>query len=204
MEAKPAMSEGTGRIEAFSDGVFAVAMTLLVIEIAVPAGTPETNAGLRTALWHNWPRYYAYLNSFGTVLLMWMMHHSIFKFYKRTTAPLMLLNGLLLLLIVFLPYPTRTLSEFVLTPARDTAIQFYVGFFFVISLAFNLLLRVSLYRRDKLHEAHHDEGLRQLYRKQLVGLALNGTAAAVSFFLPWAALALNFFTWIYWATRVGR
>lgn len=203
MAISTAAGESTARIEAFSDGVFSIAITLLTMSIVVAPGTAPTNAGLVAALLHNWPDYYAYLNSFATVLLMWMMHHSIFKLYKRTTRALMLANGLLLFLVALLPYPTKTLSQFITTPARDAAVQFYLCYFLLISGAFNLLLALSLHRREKLHEHEGEAPLRHLYHSQRLGLLLNGAAAAVSFLNPLLGLGINFATWVYWATRVG-
>ena len=97
-----------GRVEAFSDGVFAVAATLLIFNITIDkAGT----GGLLTALLAAWPKYAAYVASFLTIGVMWINHHSLFERIARVNRPLIFLNLLLLMAIVFLPFPTAVLGS---------------------------------------------------------------------------------------------
>ena len=103
---------GTGRIEAFSDSVFAVAITLLTLEIALPelpVGGPIPNlSGLVFSLW---PEFISYLVSFMVIGLFWIVHHRIFRLIVRSDFTLLWLNLLLLMCIVFLPFPTELLAE---------------------------------------------------------------------------------------------
>src|SRR3954468_12640120 len=91
----------TGRIEAFSDGVFAIAATLLVLEITVPlqaSGDPLKTVGeLWEQLTHQWPHYLAYFMGFSTIVIMWINHHNLFRLIRRSTHGLLLWNSLLLL-----------------------------------------------------------------------------------------------------------
>jgi uncharacterized membrane protein len=92
----------TGRIEAFSDGVFAVAITLLVFDLKVPQiSTGGTNPviDLGNALFKQWPSYLAFVTSFATILIMWVSHHSIFKMVYKSDSPFLFANGLLLMLV---------------------------------------------------------------------------------------------------------
>jgi uncharacterized membrane protein len=100
----------TGRMEAFSDGVFAIAITLLILEIAVPAGS---EADLWGALGDLWPSYLAYLVSFATVGAVWIAHTVITEYLHHADSVLLRLNLLLLLVIAFLPFPTKLLAEFI-------------------------------------------------------------------------------------------
>lgn len=109
----------TGRLEAFSDGVFAVAITLLVLNIKIPGIDLPANQlpdDSRNGLWHTlldeWPMLAAYITSFATIGVIWLNHHRMFTHIKRTNTPLMMLNLLLLLLIVFVPVPTALLAEY--------------------------------------------------------------------------------------------
>jgi uncharacterized membrane protein len=99
---------GTGRLEALSDGVFAVAITLLVLEISVPAGSEDD---LLEALVDQWPSYLAYVVSFATVGAIWLAHNAVTHYLHHADALLLRLNLLLLLVVSFLPFPTRLLAE---------------------------------------------------------------------------------------------
>src|SRR5579884_3581999 len=110
----------TGRLEAFSDGVFAVAITLLVLNIRIPGSEtfpatllPDTD--LWRKLGEEWPTLAAYVTSFATIGVMWLNHHRLFIHIKRTDTVLMLLNLLLLLTIVFVPVPTALLAEYLVS-----------------------------------------------------------------------------------------
>jgi uncharacterized membrane protein len=95
------------RAEAFSDGVFAVAITILVFDL-LSIGTHELSA---TVLLHAWPSYFAYVVSFLTIGIMWMNHHTILGHVKRVDRPLLVLNLLLLMVIVAIPFPTQLVAE---------------------------------------------------------------------------------------------
>jgi uncharacterized membrane protein len=99
----------TNRVEAFSDGVFAIAITLLILAV----GIEQSLAGgdLRHQLLHLWPAYIAYTASFLTVGIMWVNHHQIFRHFERVDRPLLLLNILLLMCISFTPFPTRVVAD---------------------------------------------------------------------------------------------
>src|SRR5207248_1720487 len=98
----------TSRLEAFSDGVFAIAITLLVLEFGVDTATHD----LGSQLLHIWPSYLAYVTSFLTIGVIWVNHHALFDFVGRVDRALLFLNTLLLLVIAFTPFPTRLIAEF--------------------------------------------------------------------------------------------
>jgi len=126
-----------GRVEAFSDGVFAVAITLLIFNIQVDKAAPgELFHALLTA----WPKYAAYVASFLTIGVMLMNHHGLFMRIARLDRPLLLLNLLLLMAIVFLPFPTAQLGANILVPQdAPTAASFYAGSALVIAIFFSAL-----------------------------------------------------------------
>ncbi len=136
----PREEKDTVRIEAFSDGVFAIAITLLVLELKVPPPNDFTDgASLGAALIRQWPSYLAYLISFLTILIMWINHHMLFRYIMRTDQVFLLCNGLLLLCITALPFPTALLSEHLLQPGKTIAAMVFCGTSFMIALAFNLV-----------------------------------------------------------------
>lgn len=100
----------TGRVEAFSDGVFAIAITLLIIEIGVPH--VEGEEGLAHALRQLWPSYFGFALSFVTIGIIWMNHHGMFKDIERVDHSMMVLNLLLLMCVSFIPFPTAVLAEY--------------------------------------------------------------------------------------------
>src|SRR4029079_13892081 len=101
----------TTRLEAFSDGVFAIAITLLILEIKVPAGPETQEHGLWRALLERWPSYVGYVISFATIGIMWVNHHALFKYISRVDRALLLATLLLLMTVSSLPYPTAVLAE---------------------------------------------------------------------------------------------
>ncbi len=114
-EDDEAADEGIGRILALSDGVFAIALTLLILEIAIPATTSDDDLG--QALLGLWPRYLAYLLSFLVIARFWVIHHQTFRLIVRDNATLVWLNFVLLLFIAFLPFPTAVLGSHEGAPA---------------------------------------------------------------------------------------
>ena len=127
------------RLEAFSDGVLAIAITLLVIEIR----PPEVHEGERLAhaLWAQWPSYVAYLVSFVTIGVIWLNHHRVFEPVARVDGPLLLLNLNLLLWTALIPFPTAVVAEHLGDPgeAARTALAVYSGVLLLMGLAFGAL-----------------------------------------------------------------
>jgi TMEM175 potassium channel family protein len=129
-EDDEAAEEGIGRILALSDGVFAVAITLLIFEIALPATTSA--ADLPKALLGLWPRYLAYVVSFVVIARFWVAHRMAFQLIARDDAVLVWLNLLLLMFVAFLPFPTAVVGEHGGSPA---AAIFYASSVILASLA---------------------------------------------------------------------
>ncbi|MBV8050433.1 MAG: DUF1211 domain-containing protein, partial [Acidobacteriaceae bacterium] len=129
------MEKETARIEAFSDGVFAIAITLLILEIQIPG--PSGNLG--SQLIKEWPFYVAFLISFAFIGIMWINHHRLFTHIKRSDNTLMILNLLLLLGVTSVPFPTVVLAQHLGHPDQAVAARVYNGTYFVIAIFFNVL-----------------------------------------------------------------
>ncbi len=192
----------TLRIEAFSDGVFCIAVTLLSIEIGVELHGEVSNKGLQEALLHKWPICLAYVISFVNVLLAWIGHHGIFKMFRQSDGSIMITNGLLLMLVALVPFPTKTLGEFLLTDALQTAVIFYTGYFVLISLAFRLLWYAASRKKELLVHDITAKQIKQTTRNENIGLICNTIIFGVAFINPWAALILSFAMWVYWIVFV--
>ena len=126
----------TGRLEAFSDGVFAIAVTLLILDIGV-SGTAGYDLG--AAIRGLWPSYLAYVASFSTIGAAWLAHNAITEYLERADAAFVRLNLLLLLVVSFLPFPTRLVAEFI---REDKAERVAVTFYGIVLLLSSTLLLV--------------------------------------------------------------
>src|SRR5216683_3298080 len=138
---KPESSEEreTDRLEAFSDGVFAFAITLLVLGLKDP--TSGSSVSLFQGLLGEWPTFFAFVTSFTTILIMWMNHHNMFNYIRRVDREFMLLNGTLLLFITLTPFTTLLVASHILSSDANTAAVVYAGEFFLLAIAWNILWR---------------------------------------------------------------
>jgi uncharacterized membrane protein len=132
------MSSETSRIEAFSDGVFAIAITLLILNVQVP---PASTGHLGAALTRQWPTYTAYLISFAFIGIMWVNHHRLFNHIRRSDNGLMFLNLLLLLGVSVVPFPTALIAAHYYAPGRTLAAAVFNGTYVLIAVFFNILWR---------------------------------------------------------------
>ena len=129
------------RVEAFSDGIFAIAITLLVLSIKVPSHESVVQSGLAHALVLLWPAYLAFFISFITILVIWVQHHIMFIYVRRVYHPLLYWNGLLLLVVTFVPFPTGLLAEHLSHADAKLAANMYTGNLLAISVVFYWLWR---------------------------------------------------------------
>ena len=198
MEKKRHFELSTTRIEAFSDGVFAIAITLLVLEIKVPH-LEGTDKSLGAELLHLWSSYFGYIFSFIMIGIYWANHHYIFHFYKRTDHYFVLLNVFFLMLISFLPFPTAVLAEHIGDlEHRQTAIIFYAFGLFLPAIGWLSMWLYATYNHRLIEKNLAPEFIRRMTRQYIFSLFLYGLAIAVSFWNELAGLALCVcFTFLY-------
>lgn len=157
-----------GRVEAFSDGVLAIAITLLVLEIRVPPHAEGESISLLQQLADIWPSYLAYLVSFTVIGVMWINHHNMFRYIRRTNNAFMFLNNLLLMAITFLNFPTVLMAEYINDPANQQAAALvYSGTMLAIAILYNLLWRYvarNPHLLGKNVNSRAVEGITQSYR----------------------------------------
>ncbi len=160
----------SNRLEAFSDGVFAIAVTLLILEIRLPLGADaDTKGTLIPHLLNLWPYYLAYLTSFLSILIMWINHHAMFKLIRRVDRWLLILNGLLLLAITFLNFPTVVTAEYLMKPDGNIAAAFYSGTLLVIAALFNAIWWYAGFHQHLLAEKVDPAYVRGLARQYGIG-----------------------------------
>ena len=188
------------RLEAFSDGVFAIAMTLLIIEIEVPSIGLESSP---TELWHElaslWPSYLAFVLSFGTILVMWVNHHHAIRLLTGTSNPFLYANGLLLLTVVFMPYPTALFARYFATESASAAVVFYAGASALTSAAF-LVWFVAMQKPVFLLRTEIGaDRISKIWKQSWSGLLAYLVATLIAWWWPIAGLVVMvalFFLWI--------
>ncbi len=195
-----AVEKETTRVEAFSDGVFAIAITLLILEIRVPELEHATNRGLLAGLGHLWPSFIALVLSFFVVLLIWINHHELFRMVQKTDHLLLLSNGALLLMVTFVPFPTAMLARYFWTAAANTAAAFYCATFLVASIFHNLLFEAIAHNRRLLRADVSSREIARIRRNYHLGLAVYALSAVVAIWSAIAGLVIASSLWIRWAT----
>ena len=182
----------SGRLEAFSDGVFAIAITLLVLDLAVPPRDQVRTGGLGSALAHQWPSYFAYLVSFLVIGIIWVNHHTMFSKVKLVDRPVLFANLALLLVVSALPFPTRLLAEY-LTAGSDahTAATIYSGTMLAMGLAYSVLWLAVTRDVGLLHERLDPAASRAALRRFGVGNIVYLATIGLSFVSAIATLAVH-------------
>jgi uncharacterized membrane protein len=170
---------GTSRIEAFSDGVFAIAITLLVLDIRIP---PGEFSDLWQAIADAWPSYLAYATSFVTIGGIWMAHHGIFRRLEYANAQVMRLNLLLLMAVAFLPFPTRLVAEAIdRTDAQRAAVIFYGANLLVISALLSAVWGAAVRDRTLLRPGVDEQEVNEILAR---------TAPSLGFYVAVILLAI--------------
>ena len=182
------MAEGTYRIEAFSDGVFAIAITLLVLEIRLQHAGVQGSLG--AGLVALWPYYLAFALSFFVILVSWMVHHDLMRLVHATSRPVQFANGCVLAYVTFIPFPTSVLAANLRGPEISTAVAFYCGTFVLGSAAFNLLLE-TIARGQLFRPEVAAETIGRVRRGYRTVFTIYVAATLLALVAPWWALALN-------------
>jgi uncharacterized membrane protein len=187
------------RLEAFSDGVFAIAITLLILEIKVPPAASVHSANdLINALIHLWPSYFAFFYSFGGILVQWIIHHNTFCHLNKTSRPFLYTNGFLLLTIVFFPFPTALLAEYINTDYAMPAIVFYGIASIINSLAWLLFIRSIDKPKRLLNDAFSPEEYNKLRTGNHFAFVIYVSTTLLAIWFPYTALIISVALWMLW------
>jgi len=174
-------------MEAFSDGVIAIAITLLTLDIHVPSHDVRDQGLLAHELLQLWPHYLAFVTSFIVVGIIWINHHAIFEHIGQADYYLVLINVFLLLGIALLPFTTALVAEYVNHDGKRTAMMVYTGWFFLVAIAFNLLWWYP--RHFNLIKPDADQAaVDRITQRFRLGPPSYGLIFIVSIFSPIAAL----------------
>jgi uncharacterized membrane protein len=183
---------GTNRLESFSDGVMAVAITLLVLALVPPTLQETSKHSLVYELGRNWPHYLAYAISFMTIGIIWINHHAMITRLREADHSILILNLLLLMTIGVLPFATDLMATYL--PAdhgQKLAAGVYAGSFVLMSLAFAALNRhILLSRAHMLYTEISLEERRQILSRSISGLAPYLIATILAAVSAYASLAI--------------
>jgi uncharacterized membrane protein len=187
----------TSRVEAFSDGVFAVAITLLVLQFIVP----DVQSGkLFSALIRQWPQLVTYVASFLTVGVVWVNHHAIFRGLRAVDRTIQFINLVLLLTVVLVPYPTELLGRYLnSTPNGSVAAAFYAVVMTTMSISFQVLVAWAVTHPHLLRPEVTVRNLRSVIPRFGVGLVTYAVSIALAFVSAPLVVAIYGFTAIYYA-----
>ncbi|WP_042800619.1 TMEM175 family protein [Streptomyces sp. C] len=193
------MEQETNRVEAFSDGVFAIVITILVLELKVPE---EQGSELWHGLWEQWPHYAAYIVSFLIIGVMWVNHHTIFSHLKRVDRPLLFLNLLVLMVVSVIPYTTNVLAEH-LTDGKsaNVAAILYSAWTVVYALAFLAFWWYVTRVGHLFHETVDKEGARATRVRFGLGAVAYPLTVVLSFFSAPLTLVAHFLIALYYAAN---
>lgn len=188
----PRVLREINRVEAFSDGVFAFAATLLVADLAVPMDLTVPGAmGLWWAIVANWPSYLAFALSFVIVVIFWGNHHQMLKHVRYADPLFMVLNGLILMGIAFVPHATAMLADYLLDPARGiVATALYAGALWLVSVGLNVVWLYVIRHPDLLTPDTNPAAVRYHSRYYQLSLCLRTLSVGLAFVNVPACLVL--------------
>jgi uncharacterized membrane protein len=174
-----------GRFEAFSDGVFAIAITLLVLEFRPPDLKAATDDALAAALLAMWPQYLVYVASFGTIGIMWFNHYALFHNVRSISYGALIANLALLMLVCFLPFATNVLGRYGLVP---TAVVYYGLTLVGLSVCFSALYYAAVLKPGERGSVWGYIRTRTVW--STLGFAVYVIGTIVGYFFPVVGIAL--------------
>jgi uncharacterized membrane protein len=167
------------RLEAFSDGVFAIAITLLILNVGVPRHS--SGGTLAHDLLRLWPAYVSYAVSFATIGIIWVNHHTMFRHFRAVDRPMLFLNVLFLLCVAFIPFPTRLVAEFLRSGHDATAATIAYGITLTLTaLMFNAVWHYAVRGGRLLRDDADAREVSGITRSYVPGPIMYGTATVVS------------------------
>jgi uncharacterized membrane protein len=181
-----------GRAETFSDGVFAIAATLLVLEFAVNRrhGAPSLGHQLLHDLW---PSYLAYATSFLTIAIIWINHHHVMELIERVDRTFLFITALLLLVVAFIPFPTRLVAESLQTHRDGRAAVYAYGVtLLLMAVIFNVLWTYARRNRRLLGDEVPEATIRAVNRACGIGIPLTALVLALATWTPLGGVVFAF------------
>ena len=187
------------RLEAFCDGVFAIAITLLILDIKIP---PIESIHSVDDVWLNlarlWPSFFALCLSFIIILIAWIGHHNLLQTLDKTSTKFQFANGFFLFTVMFIPFPTAFMAEYLNSPFAKPAIIVYCLNGILHNLGWNLLYAAALKPVPLVKASIGAEHVKNSGKGARYGLVLYTAIALLALWLPYLALVISVLIWIYW------
>jgi uncharacterized membrane protein len=191
-------SHPNARLEALSDGVFAIALTLLVLDLKVPATARiATSAELWRALGALAPSVFAFVLSFAIILITWVNHNAVLRLVDKSSSSFIYANGFLLLTVVVLPFPTGLLGAFLGTDHAAPAVVLYNGVLAVLAVGWILVCTAAL-EGGLTANARATAAMRVSNRNGLGAVAFYALLAGLAFWFPLTIAVVTTVSWIFW------
>ena len=193
------MTNPNSRLEMFADGVFAIAITLLVLDLRMP---PVAEIHSMADVWNKlaqlWPSLFAMIFSFVIIFVSWIGHHNMLANIDKSSPQFQLANGYFLFTIIIIPFPTSFMAEYLDTPYAKPAILVYCVVACFHNSAWVLLNRCIRKPILWLRDSADLPKFRKAENGSRMGFALYATLTVLALWLPYVALAINAMTWIFW------
>lgn len=187
------------RLEAFCDGVFAIALTLLIIEIRIPPSVTINNtAEFWLALEHIAPLIFAFLLSFFVIFITWVNHHATLKLVNKTSYPFIYANGLFMLSVVIFPFPTSLLGEYLLTDHSSPAVILYCAACGFQAIGWNLLTRTAIVPVQLTRNEIAAKKIRENHKYSYFAFAIYTICAVAAIWYPLIIAVVISLIWIIW------
>ncbi len=187
------------RLETFCDGVFAIAITLLILDIRVP---PVESVHSFAEVWRDvaqlWPSFLALSLSFTIIFISWIGHHNILRIIDKSSPFFLFANGFFLFTVIIIPFPTAFMAEYLNTPYAQPAIVLYSLNNTLHNVGWNILHRSIVKPRPLFKAGVDSELVKGAARGAQIGFLVNVGIILIAWFFPYVALAISVFVWAYW------
>jgi uncharacterized membrane protein len=194
-----AAESANSRLETFCDGVFAIALTLLILEIKTPVADGISNSDdLWHALAHLLPSLFAFLLSFAIVVISWVSHHGFMKLVNKSTPPFMYANIFLLLTIVLIPFPTALFAQFGFTDSAGPAVVIYGMVMLLTNIGWILITSTALKPHDLSRNKAAKLMVEKIRKQGISAFALYSTCTILAFWFPFVVFIILTLTWLAW------
>ena len=187
------------RLETFCDGVFAIAITLLILDIRVP---PLESIHSVSDLWYAvgklWPSFFALSISFIIILISWIGHHAVFNQIDKTSPQFQMANGFFMFTVIIIPFPTSFMAAYLNTAYAQPAIVVYSLCCLLHNAGWNVLHRYIFNTKPLLKSSANIHEMKKSARGAQFGFVLYFSLAVLAWWFPYVAISINAFTWMYW------
>lgn len=194
-----AEESNNSRLETFCDGVFAIALTLLILEIKIPlAENIHSSEDLWHSLKHLLPYVYAFLLSFGIILISWVNHHAMMKLVHKATPKFIYSNGFLLLTIVIMPFPTALLAEFGFTEAATPAVLIYSLVNLLTNIGWLLVAHTALKPNPLTKSEAAKKAMENILKRGWYAFVIYLSCTVLAYWFPLTIAITLTLIWITW------